>query len=927
MKRSEGSKVFFKFTRRALAAALILSLTVLPAGQAVAAPETGEETLAAGGEIPEAAENGELNASGKESAEAPGKESLEAVGEESAEAPGKEFLEAVGEESAGASGKEALEAAGAVPGPEDAADDAFDGESIADSDIAVTNEMIVVYDDAGVSEAKSEKIKEQAEEALDDMDAEITDEVIESNEQQGTVVVAEIPEDVKLEEAIEQIEADDNVSFAQPNFIYSALGDVEMTEVTPEDAAVEEDMAGASDAGIKEQGRTNDAVYNDQVDRVGSQYLNYLEAARVYEAWDRVQADKSVTVAVLDSGCRLDHEDLQHNILKSYAYDSYYDRPLTAGTVPNGGDATGHGTHVCGLIAAEADNGVGIAGTSYNANILPVKIFDNYGNGATTTTFLKGIEYCRQLIDSGKVDDLRVINMSVGYYTKGTAISVDHLLENAIGIMADYYDVLCVCSGGNGNSVTKEPYEKPMYPSDFEDCLSVTALDENNYNCSWSDYNESKDISAPGKNIVSTYHRSRNSYYTLTGTSMAAPIVSGICALLFAENPSLTVDEVKEAVEVTANSNIIQYRNESRDMDRRAKTGSHGAIDAAAALDYVSDKNTARGSVSIGYAQITGINASYEYTGGKIRPVPTVKISGAKLKKNSDYTVTYSNNTSVSTSSSRATVTIEGIGGYKGTIVKDFTIVPKDISKCAISLSGTRFAYTGSAVKPAVTISVSSGNSMKLKKDIDYTVTYAKNVEPGTASVTIKATGGSYKGSVVKNFTITKANIGSLTSTLSPSAYIYNKKARKPAVTVRNGQTALAKGKDYTVSYSNNVKAGVATVKIIGKGSRYTGTVTKTFSINPRGTKLSKLAKKSKGFSAKWKKQATQTTGYQIQYSVNKDFSGAKTKTVKKAKTTEASVSGLKKGQVYYVRIRTYKKSNGRKCCSDWSKAKKVRTK
>lgn len=815
-------------------------------------------------------------------------------------------------------------AAASAPAAPDAA---AESGSIADSDIAVTNEMIVVYDDAGVTEAKSEKIKAQAEEALSGIDAEVTDEVAEPNEQQGTVVVAEIPEDVKIEEAIAQIEADDNVSFAQPNFVYSALEDVQPLEDMRENTGIEEQNAdGLSDDGIEEQSRTNDALYNSQVDVYGSQYLNYLSASRVYEAWDSVQTDKSVTVAVLDSGCRLDHEDLQNNILKNYAYDSYYNRPLTAGTVPNGGDATGHGTHVCGLIAAEADNGIGIAGTSYNASIIPVKIFDNFGGGATTATFMKGIEYCRQLIESGKVDNLRIMNMSVGYYSNGSKGSVDRLLENMIGIMADYYDVLCVCSGGNGDN-RSTPYVAPMYPSDFEDCLSVTALDAENYNCRWSDYNAAKDISAPGEAIVSTYFSSKNSYAHLNGTSMAAPIVSGICALLFAENPSLTVDEVVEAVEVTANSDIVKYRNESTDADRKAESGSHGAIDAKAALDYVSDRSTASGDASIEYAQITGVDASYEYTGGKIRPVPTVRISGVKLKKNSDYTVTYSNNTSVSTSSSKAMVIIEGIGGYHGTVVKTFTITPRDISKCAVTLSGTKFAYTGSAVNPAVTVCVSSENSMRLKKDIDYTVTYARNVEPGTATVTVKATGGSYKGSVVKNYTITKADIASLAASVSPSSYTYNKKARKPKVTVRNGQVTLAKGKDYTVSYANNVKAGRAVVKITGKGSHYTGTVTKNFNINPKGTSLSKLGKKSKGFIARWKKQANQTTGYQIQYSMNKDFGKAKTKTVNKAKSTEASISGLKKGTVYYVRIRTYKKSGGKKCCSAWSKVKKVKTK
>lgn len=911
MRKSRSSNFWGKDRRRVLAIALVLSLACAPAEWVKAAPWTSQE------------------------------EEVQAVAPESA------------------------------PSPSDA--DSGSG-SIADSDIAVTNEIIVVYDDAGVSETKSEKIQEKAEKALSDMDAEVTDEIATSNEQQGTVVVAELPEDVKVEEAIEEIEADKNVSFAQPNFVYRALSDAGPQDEAAEDEVAEDEASGdevtaapeinsqdeehsntstkvpasesdnkeevapeseentvsgeepeediqpvdmkSADAGLEEERITNDKVYNSNCDK----YSNYLRDTNVYGAWDTIRTNKRVTVAVLDSGCRLDHEDLQNNILKNYAYDSYYNRPLTTSSAPNGGDVTGHGTHVCGLIAAEADNGLGIAGTSYNAGILPIKIFDNYGGGATTATFMRGMEYCRQLIEDGKVSNLRVINMSVGYYSDGRKESVDILLENMIGIMADYYDVLCVCAGGNGDNVST-PYVDPMYPSDFENCLSVTALNKTGENSAWSDYNPSKDISAPGEDIVSTYYNSRNSYASMDGTSMSAPIVSGICALLYAYKPDLSVDEVIEAVEITADDipNV--------DIDRKDNSGSHGAINAKKALDYVENRNTAKGSVDIFGAKVSGISASYEYTGGKIRPNPEVILSNVKLKKNSDYIISYTNNTNVSSLSKKATVTIEGIGKYKGTIVKDFAITAKNIAKCAVSLSGTSYVFTGSAINPSVTVRVSSQNSVKLKNGVDYTVSYSNNVEPGLASVTIKAKGNNYTGSIVKNYSIAKANISTFATALSSSAYTYNKKAKKPSVTVRYGGITLVNGRDYAVSYSNNVKVGQASVKITGKGNRYTGTITKTFQINPKGTKLAKLTKKSKGFKVKWKKQKTQTTGYQIQYSTSKSFKKAKTKTIAKTKTTSTSVSRLKKKKAYYVRIRTYKKVGGKKYYSGWSKAKKVKTK
>lgn len=800
-----------------------------------------------------------------------------------------------------------------LPSPSDA--DSETG-SIADTDIAMTDEIIVVYDDAGVSDAKSEKIQEKAEEALNDIDAEVTEEVMESNDRQGTVVVAELPGDVKIEEAIERIETDKNVSFAQPNFVYSMIGGTEPEEVSPEET-------GTINAGLDAENVTYDDLYNQLINDIEEpEYSNYLRDTKVYDAWDIVQTNGSVTVAVLDSGCRLNHEDLQNNILNNYAYDSYYDRPLTTSSAPNGGDSKGHGTHVCGLIAAEANNRVGIAGTSYNAKLLPVKIFDNYGGGATTATLMKGIEYCRQLIESGKIKNLKVMNLSIGYYSDGTKGSVDILLENMIDIMADYYDVLCVASGGNGDEI-ETPNVEPMYPSDFDNCLSVTSLDMDNFNSLWSDFNQSKNISAPGEKIISTYNRSRNSYVSLDGTSMAAPIVSGICALLWAKYPSLSTDEVMRAIEVTADSSAIKYRDDVTDQARKANTGSHGVIDAEKALNYVSDRIDEEGSTSIESAEVSGIEGFYEYTGGKIRPAPVIMMSGVRLKKNSDYVVSYSNNINAGT----ATVTIEGIGKYSGIIVKTFDIAVKNIAKCSIVLSATSYTYTGKAMNPAVTVSVSSRNAVKLKNGVDYTVSYSRNIEPGTASVTISAKGSNYTGSVVRNYTINKVDVSKLSVSISASAYTYNKKAKKPAVKVKNGDLTLALGKDFAVSYSKNVKVGTGTVKITGKGSHYTGTVIKSFKINPKGTSISKLTKKSKGFHVKWKKQSTQTTGYQIQYSASKKFTKAKTKTIKSTKTTSAAISKLKKKKVYYVRVRTYKKIGSKKYYSGWSKIKKVKTK
>ena len=160
------------------------------------------------------------------------------------------------------------------------------------------------------------------------------------------------------------------------------------------------------------------------------------------------------------------------------------------------------------------------------------------------------------------------------------------------------------------------------------------------------------------------------------------------------------------------------------------------------------------------------------------------------------------------------------------------------------------------------------------------------------------------------------------------TSYVYDGKNKQPVVTVKNGSTTLTNGTHYKVSYKNNKNIGTAFVTITGIGN-YNGSITKTFKIVPKGTSLSKLTAKKKGFSVNWKKQAKSTTGYQVQYSTSKKFTGktTKIKTVAKNKTTKLTVSKLKGKKKYYIRIRTYKTVKGKKYYSSWSKVRTVTTK
>ena len=174
--------------------------------------------------------------------------------------------------------------------------------------------------------------------------------------------------------------------------------------------------------------------------------------------------------------------------------------------------------------------------------------------------------------------------------------------------------------------------------------------------------------------------------------------------------------------------------------------------------------------------------------------------------------------------------------------------------------------------------------------------------------------------------TVSIAKIQSVS--LSATKYTYNGKVKTPSVTVKDAKGKTVSKDYYTVTYAKGRKnIGKYAVKVTFKGD-YSGTKTVFFNINPKGTSLKKVTKGRKAFTATWAKQTTQTTGYQIQYSTDKNFKkGNKTVTIKKNKTVKTTVKKLKAKKTYYVRIRTYKTVNKTKYYSSWSKSKSVKTK
>ena len=270
--------------------------------------------------------------------------------------------------------------------------------------------------------------------------------------------------------------------------------------------------------------------------------------------------------------------------------------------------------------------------------------------------------------------------------------------------------------------------------------------------------------------------------------------------------------------------------------------------------------------------------------------------------------------------------------GVKGSKHKECTVCKKvletaeipalsriSISKASVTLSTSTYAYDGKAKKPGVTVKL---NGKTLKSGTDYTVSYSNNTKVGTA--TVKITGkGNYTGSVSKTFKIKNNFKKATVSGISTKAF--TGKNITQSITVKYNGKTLKNGTDYTVSYSNNKKIGTATVKIAGKGS-YTGTITKTFKINPAKQEIQKLTAKSKAFFVDWAQKGS-ATGYEIQYATNSKFTSAKKVIITNNKTDKATVSKLSGKKKYYVRVRSYTTVKGTKYYGAWSASKSVTTK
>jgi len=249
-----------------------------------------------------------------------------------------------------------------------------------------------------------------------------------------------------------------------------------------------------------------------------------LKKVQAPAAWDVTQGDPSVLIAVLDSGVDLSHPDLAAKLVASANFTSS----------PDVTDVCGHGTHVAGIAAADTNNSVGVAGLGYRSTILNVKVLADFCSGSYSWA-AQGIVWA---VDRGA----RVINMSFGSPSPSSTI------EEAISYAWGKGAVVVAAAGNSGST-------GPFYPAYYPSVIAVASTDPTDQLAPYSNRGDWVDVAAPGDSIWST--KMNKSYGYMSGTSMAAPHVAGLAALVFTRvsdtnGNGLLNDEVRACIQDNA---------------------------------------------------------------------------------------------------------------------------------------------------------------------------------------------------------------------------------------------------------------------------------------------------------------------------------------------------------------------------------------
>ncbi|MGA2435835.1 MAG: S8 family serine peptidase, partial [Bryobacteraceae bacterium] len=328
-----------------------------------------------------------------------------------------------------------------------------------------------------------------------------------------------------------------------------------------------------------------------------------LHTINAASAWD-TSTGAGIVVAVVDTGIDSTHPDIAANVVPGWDFiGSTYTNPQQDN---NTMDVLGHGTHVAGTIAAIGNNDIGIIGVAWQAHVMPVKALDDTGSGLDST-LAPAIEYAAN-------NGADVINASWG--GEGS----DQTIADAVNYA---YNMGMVFVAAAGNSDADANY---FYPAGLWDVITVAASDPTDAIASFSNWGSKIDVAAPGVGILSLRAAGStlgtivgNDYMVLDGTSMAAPHVSGLAALLLAKYPQYSNEDVRQAIRVSAD-NIGQPGFDMNfgygRIDASAAVAVSGALEAR--INSPAEGTTAQRAVTIsGVAQGSGF-ASYKLEYGLV---------------------------------------------------------------------------------------------------------------------------------------------------------------------------------------------------------------------------------------------------------------------------------------------------------------------
>ena len=360
-------------------------------------------------------------------------------------------------------------------------------------------------------------------------------------------------------------------------------------------------------------------------DKYYGTYQDNLRAMNVPYAWEQgVFGDKSVTVAVIDSGLAAGHEDIDYtHVLKGKSYV-----PGQSQTT----DGDGHGTFVSGIIMANQNNGKGIAGIVPDVCLLPLKVFDSRGNAYGDSV----IEAVYDAVDKGA----DVINMSMGTtsYSKSFKDACDYAASKGCIIVA---------AAGNNGDTTK------MYPAAFTNVIAVGSTDNEGNISSFSQRGNWIYVTAPGEAQTGLYKKGyiRNE----EGTSFASPEVASLAA---------AAKSIDSDIDISGFKLLLRQTSDNTTSSRNTTYG-YGRINFRNAVNVLLGNCTVLkdSDVTIEYDRIP-------YSGSARKPAVTVTCGGKTLRPSLDYTVDYTGNTEIGTGKTVVT----GCGMYSGCITKEFVI-------------------------------------------------------------------------------------------------------------------------------------------------------------------------------------------------------------------------------------------------------------